>query len=144
MHCAGAENNIDIGEALFNSFGNLGPLHHTAAEGNHQFGALPLDVLQSADVAEYTILGAFAYRTGVEQDKIGILGGIGKAEPHFGKQPFEMLSVRNVLLAAEAVDKSQRRVVVACRRQGRRPLELEPVHLLLQLGQIVDDHGFLL
>ena len=56
-----------------------------------------------------------------------------------------MLSVRNVLLAAEAVDKSQRRVVVACRRQGRRPLKLELVHLLLQpLGKIVDDQGFLL
>ena len=85
-----------------------------------------------------------AVGSAADKDKVGILGGIGKAEPHFGKQPFEMLSVRNVLLAAEAVDKSQRRVVVACRRQSRRTLELEPVHLLLQLGQIVDDHGFLL
>ncbi len=48
-----------------------------AADANDQAGLLLLQQAHPAEVVEYAFLGLFTHRTGVEEDDVGVFGGVG-------------------------------------------------------------------
>ena len=96
-----AEQEIYLRIAFLNLLDVFLLLGHAAAHCNNNARALLFQMAECADVAERTILGMLTHSTGVEQDKICLVGRIGHFVAHFGQHAADTLGIRLVLLAAE-------------------------------------------
>ena len=72
-----------------------------------------LESLQGTYVAEHTLLGMLTHGAGVEEDQVGVLRLVAQAVANIHQHTLDALAVVDVLLAAVAVHKGQRRGVVS-------------------------------
>ncbi len=99
----GTEHHIHIGRAAHDGLAFLAG--HAAAHADHQIGILPFQVLHATQVGKDFFLGFFAYRTGVEQDDVGVVRGLGQFHALGGVQHVgHFLGVVFIHLAAEGAD----------------------------------------
>ena len=112
-----AKDEVNIGVALAQLFDDMLLVRHAAAQTDHQAGLFLLQALERADVAEDALLGVFTHGAGVEEDQVGIFGLIAEAVADIDEDALDALAIVDVLLAAVAVDESQRRRVVRLTHQ---------------------------
>ena len=96
-----AEQEIYLRIAFLNLLDVFLLLGHAAAHCNNNARALLFQMAECADIAERTILGMLTHSTGVEQNKICLVGRIGHFVAHFRQHAADTLGIRLVLLAAE-------------------------------------------
>ena len=85
---------------------------HTTAEADDETGLFLFQSLEGAHVAEHSLLGVFPHRAGVEEDEVCILRFLTKAVADIHQHALNALTVVDILLAAVAVNKCQRRRIV--------------------------------
>ena len=112
-----AEHQIHIGVALAQLFHNVFLVGHAAAQSDDEAGLFFLKALQRAHVAEHPLLGVLTHGAGVEQNQVGVLGLIAQAVADIYQHALDALAVVDVLLAAVAMHKGQRRGVVGLPHQ---------------------------
>ena len=105
------EQQANLRIAFFDLFDVFLLLRHTAAQGDDNLRPALFQVAERADIAERAVLRMLAYRTGVEQDKIRLIGIVGHLVAHFVQHAADALGVRLVLLAAKGVRIGARAVV---------------------------------
>ena len=105
----GPGHDIHMGVASFEPVRHALLLGHAAHQGDEQPRLLALVLLEGAHGAKDPFFGVFPHGTGVVDDEIRFLQGVGEAVAHLGQHPPELLPVGGVLLAAEAVDQGQGR-----------------------------------
>ena len=99
-----AKAGFDLSRAV--SFGGDGLLlHHTAAQGNDEFGVAVFDVLERADVAEHPVLGVFPHGAGVEENEVRLFGVVGEVKAHLRQHTVDALPVRHIALTAVGMGK---------------------------------------
>ena len=114
------EDQIHIGIALAQLFHHMLLVGHAAAQADHQAGLFLLEALQGTHVAEDPLLGVLPHGAGVEEDQVRVLRLVAQAVADIHQHTLDALAVVDVLLAAVAVDESQRRGVVGAAHQFRR------------------------
>ena len=107
-----AKHKVYIGVALAQLFHHVLLVGHTAAEADDEAGLFFFQALEGAHVAEHSLLGVFSYRAGVEEDEVCILRFLTQAVADIHQHALDALTVVDILLAAVAVNKCQRRRIV--------------------------------
>ena len=111
---------IDVGVALAQLFHHVLLVGHAAAQADDEAVLFLLEALQSAHVAENTLLGVLTDGAGVEEDEVRVLGFIAQAVADVYENALDPLAIVDILLAAIAVHKRQRRCIVALADELRR------------------------
>ena len=104
-----AEHEVHIGVALAQLFHHMLLVGHASA----QAGLFLLEALEGAHIAEHPLLGMLAHGAGVEEDQVGVLRLVAQTVANIHQHTLDALAVVDVLLAAIAVHKGQRRGVVS-------------------------------
>ena len=78
--------------------------HHTATNSDHERGILLLDVLVLPNNGERSLFGMLANGTGVDHDKICLIGFINNVVAHFLAHTRKLFAIRHVLLTAKGFD----------------------------------------
>ena len=104
---------VDVGVAFAHLFHDLLLVGHAAAQPDQKARLFLLEALEGPDVAEDPLLGVLPHGAGVEEDQVGLFGGVAQAVADVSQDAFQPLAVVDVLLAAVAVDIGQGRGVVA-------------------------------
>ena len=86
---------------------------HASAQANDQAGLFLLEALEGTHIAEHPLLGVLTHSAGVEEDQVGVLRLVAQAVADIHQHTLDALAVVDVLLAAVAVHKGQRRGVVS-------------------------------
>ena len=107
-----AEDQIHIRVALAQLFHHVLLIGHAAAQADDETGLFLLETLQRAHIAEHPLLGVLAHSAGIEKDQVGILRLVAQTVADIHQHALDALAVVDVLLAAVAVHKGQRRGVV--------------------------------
>ena len=76
-------------------------------------GFFLLEALEGTHIAEHPLLGVLTHSAGVEEDQVGVLRLVAQAVADIHQHTLDALAVVDVLLAAVAVHKGQRRGVVS-------------------------------
>ena len=76
-------------------------------------GFFLLEALEGAHIAEHPLLGMLTHGAGVEEDQVGVLRLVAQTVADIHQHTLDALAVVDVLLAAVAVHKGQRRGVVS-------------------------------
>jgi len=106
-----SEYKIDIRKSLLHTLRDMLLLNHTAADRYYHTGISVLYMFERSDIAEYPVLGILTHRTGIVQNKIGIIGRICEIKAHFREHTVQLLTVGNILLTAVAVGVRERFMV---------------------------------
>ena len=115
-----AEDEVHIRIALAQLFHHMLLIGHAAAQADHQAGLFLLQALERAHIAENALLGVLADGAGVKEDEVGVFGLVAQAVADIHQHTLDALAVVDVLLAAVAVHKGQRRGVVGLTHQFSR------------------------
>ena len=115
-----AEHEVHIRIALTQFFDHMLLIGHAAAQTDHQAGLFLLQALQRAHIAEHALFGVLTDGAGVEEDEVGVLGLVAQTVADVHQNALDAFAVVDVLLAAVAVHKGQRRGVVGPAHQVRR------------------------
>ncbi|MNE53637.1 hypothetical protein D3C80_1483750 [compost metagenome] len=67
-----AENHVDIGGAVTDGLAFLAG--YATADGDDHFRVVELELAPATQLGIHPVLGAFADRTGIEQDDVGVFG----------------------------------------------------------------------
>ena len=126
----GPEDQIHDGIGLFDLLGDVGLLHHAAADGDDLAGPGLLAVIQGAHVAEDPHLRVLPHGAGVHHDHVRLELILGKAVAHLRQVAPQLFAVGLVLLAAVGVHHGQGPLPVGC-----DPVE-EPMADLLLPGDL--------
>ena len=108
-----AEHEVHIGVALAQLFHHMLLVGHASAQADDQAGLFLLEALEGTHIAEHPLLGVLTHSAGVEEDQVGVLRLVAQAVADIHQHTLDALAVVDVLLAAVAVHKGQRRGVVS-------------------------------
>ena len=103
----GPEDQVHDGIGLLDLLGDVGLLHHAAADGDDLPGPGLFGVVQGAHVAEDPHLRVLPHGAGVHHDHVRLELVLGKAVAHLGQIAPQLFAVGLVLLAAVGVHHGQ-------------------------------------
>ena len=86
----------------------MGLLGHAAAQADELAGVAALYMHQSAQVAQYPLLGVLPDGAGVDDNDVGLLLVLGEAVAHLLEIAADALGVGLILLTAVGIHKGQR------------------------------------
>ena len=112
-----AKDQIHKRKSMLHPLGHMLLLHHTAAHGDHHVRALRLELLERADIPDYAVLRMLAHGACVKENEVRLLRAVAKAVSHTGEQALDVLTVRDVPLAAIGVHKGHRAVCIFQRQK---------------------------
>ena len=103
----GPEDQVHDGIGLLDLFGDVGLLHHAAADGDNLPGPGLFGVVQRAHVAEDPHLRVLPHGAGVDHDDVRLELILGEAAAHLPQVAPQLFAVGLVLLAAVGVHHGQ-------------------------------------
>ena len=112
-----SENEVNIAETVFDSFGNIFLLHHAAAKGDNHVRLCCFIFFECADVSENTVLCMFPNGAGVIKNKVGFFNTVRQFVTERTENAFDFFAVGDVSLTAVSMHKSFR---CALRKAGRK------------------------
>ena len=115
-----AKDQIHIGVALAQFFHHMLLIGHAAAQADDEAGLFLFQPLEGAHVAENPLFCVFPHGAGVEEDQVCVFRFIAQTVPDVYQHAFDPLAVVDILLAAVAVDVSQRRGIIKTADDSRR------------------------
>ena len=123
------EDQVHNGIGMFDPFGHVLLLHHTAADRNDLVRVGFLGMVQGTDIAEHAHLGMLTHGAGVDDDDIRLKLVLRLSVAHLGEIAAELLAVGLVLLAAVGVHHGE----------GAGSVRGDPVKNLMTDGKLAGD-----